>query len=92
MVSLAERIGDSLLVLVYHHFIPSYFILKEAPLAVYFSSLWLHWVFVAAGWLSLVAVVWLLTVVASLAVDHGLYGSQASVVVVHRLNSCGPRA
>jgi hypothetical protein len=66
---LTERIGESLLVLVYHHFIP-YFILKEAPLAVCFSSLWLHWVFVAACWLSLVAVVWLLTVVASLVVEY----------------------
>ena len=46
---------------------------------------WLHWVFVAACRLSLVAIHWLLTSVASLVAEHGLQSTQASAVAVHRL-------
>ena len=46
---------------------------------------WLCWVFVAGRRLSLVAMPWLLTAVASLVAEHGLSGSQASVTVVPRL-------
>ena len=61
-------------------------------LFVYF---WLHWVFIAAQWLSLVAssggyslvvLCRLLTVVASLVAKHRLQGMQASVVVAHGLS------
>ena len=67
----------------------------------FFLSFWLCWVFDAAHGLSLVAesggcspvaVRGLLTVVASLVVEHGLQGMQASVVVAHGLScpeSCG---
>ena len=71
-----------------------------------FTKAWLLWVLVAALSLalsaerrdySLVVVCELLTVVASLAMMHGLQGMQASVVAIHglqehRLSSCGIRA
>ena len=41
---------------------------------------------------SLVLVHGLLTAMAPLAVEHGLYGTQASVVAACRLSSCGSRA
>ena len=56
------------------------------------------WVFVvvpelslvaSSGDCSLVAVCRLLIVVASLVAERGLQGAWASVVAVHRLNSCG---
>ena len=64
-------------------------------LFVYF---WLLWVFVVAcklsvvvesGGYSLAVVHGLLIVVISLAVEHWLQGSQASVVATHGLRSCG---
>ena len=47
---------------------------------------WLQWVFVAACGLSLVAVRELLVEVASPVAEHGLWRSQASAVVAHRLS------
>ena len=47
----------------------------------------MHWVFIAAHGLSLVAVSGLLIAVASLIVEHGLQNIEASVAE-HRLNSC----
>ena len=43
----------------------------------------------SSGDCSLVAVCRLLIVVASLVAERGLQGAWASVVAVHRLNSCG---
>ena len=40
---------------------------------------------------SLVAVLGLPTAVAFLVAEHGLWGTQASVVVAHRFSSCGSR-
>ena len=60
-----------------------------------FVYFWLHWVFIAAQWLSLVAssggyslvvLCRLLTVVASLVAKHRLQGMQASVVVAHGIS------
>ena len=75
------------------------------PLNIYLFLFyfWLLWVLVAARSLalgaetrdySLVVVCGLLTVVASLAIKHGLQGMQTSVVAIHglqehRLSSCG---
>ena len=62
---------------------------------------WLHWVFVAARGLSLVAVergllfvvmCGLLIAVASLCCGAWVLGARASVVVAHGLRSCGLRA
>ena len=47
---------------------------------------WPCWVFVAACRLSPVAVHGLLILVASLAVEHGLQGTQGSIPVTHRLS------
>ena len=43
----------------------------------------------ASGGYLLIAVDWLLAVVASLAVEHGIWGTRASVVVAPRLKSTG---
>ena len=62
-----------------------------SPPIIYLLSFWPRGVFIAAGRLSLVAALRLLVVVASLAVEHGLYSVQASVVSAHRLSKCGSR-
>ena len=45
-----------------------------------------------SGGYSVVVVLGCLTAVASLAVEHGLWGAQASVVAVCGLSSCGSQA
>ena len=50
----------------------------------FFFFFWLHWVFVAACGLSLVAASGLLTAVTSLVAEHGLQA--------HGLSSCGTQA
>ena len=69
--------------------------LSLSPLFIYF---WLCWVFVAAcdlfpncgkSGLLFVVVHRILTVVASFVVEHRLQGTQALVVVVFGLSSCG---
>ena len=76
----------------------SFYFLK---IFIYLFIFWLCWVFVAARRLSLVAasgglcffvVCGLLIAGASLVAEHGLLGTQASVVVAHRLSSCGSQA
>ena len=63
---------------------------------IYLFIFWLHWVFVAACRLSLVAARGLLTVVASLVVEHGSrragFSSCGLWALEHRLSSCGARA
>ena len=74
--------------------------IRKASLCVYLIYFWLHWIFVAAcglslvavsGGYSLVAVLGLLIAVASLVVEHGLQNA-GPVVVVHMFScptSCG---
>ena len=92
-----------------------FFVLKKIIFDMYILLyLWLYWVFVAVCRLSLVSgigghslavVHGLLTVVASLVAEHGLWGAWASVsfgtgalssfgsqALEHRLNSCGAQA
>ena len=66
----------------------------------FYYLFWLCWVFVAASGLSQVGAstgysslrcAGFLIVVASLVAEHGLYGTQASVVAARRLSSCGAR-
>ena len=52
------------------------------------GSLLLRGLFSGCEW-GLVVVLRLLTALASLVVEHGLQGAQASVVAAHRLSSCG---
>ena len=57
-----------------------------------FICFWLCWVLIATCGLSLVVGYGLITVVASLVVEHRLKGTQASVAVVHGLDcpmACG---
>ena len=60
-----------------------------SPPIINLLSFWPRWVFIAACRLSLVEVLRLLVVVASLAVEHGLYSEQASAVSAHRLSNGG---
>ena len=59
------------------------------------GSLWLHQGLLqlpqAEGGYSLVVVSGLLIAVSSLIAEHRFQGTQASVVVAHRLSSCGSR-
>ena len=48
------------------------------------KNVWLYWVFIAVGKL--------LTAVASLVVEHELWGTWASVVAVYGLSSCDSRS
>ena len=66
-----------------------------------FISFWLHWVFIvahrlslvaASGGYSLVVVHGLLIALASLVAEHGLWGTWASVAVSYRLSSCGSQS
>ena len=54
-----------------------------------FFNFWLHWVFVAACGLSLVAASGLLIAVASLCCRAWALGMRASVVVARGLSNCG---
>ena len=56
-----------------------------------FFFFWLHWVFVAAHGLSLIAVPELLIAVASVVAEHGL-SSCGLRALERRLSSCGARA
>ena len=61
-------------------------------MSFYYLFIWLCWVFVAVHGLSLVAAIGLLIAVASLCCGAQALGTQAAVVVVHRLSSsvaCG---
>lgn len=54
-------------------------------------NFWLHWVFIAAHWLSLIAVCGILVAVASLIAEHGLQQLQrvdSAVVVLGLSFSC----
>ena len=57
-----------------------------------FICFWLLWVFIAVRGFSLVAVCGLLIATASLVVEHGLQGVQASVVAAPGLSRCGFQA